>query len=177
MNKPGACRYGVKGPDTTGKGAHPRAPRDSTTEHPTADTSSYDQSHQPDEDEAETRESEGLPQTPSSSSSAPGGSTRASAPRPRRQFESTASGEPKWPDWTRFDVQASLKRLRSYNPRVVTTELRKLHLRWWHAKEPTMRAILSAAGLDEARLSLIKPIVDTCRECRCWQRPGKKNIQ
>ena len=39
-----------------------------------------------------------------------------------------------------------------------------------------MRAILSAAGLDEARLSLIKPIVDTCRECRCWQRPGNKNI-
>ena len=39
-----------------------------------------------------------------------------------------------------------------------------------------MRAILSAAGLDEARLSLIKPIVDTCRECRCWQRPGNKNV-
>ena len=58
---------------------------------------------------------------------------------------------------------------------MVTRELRKLHLRWWHAKEHKMRAILSAAGIDETRLGLIGPIVDTCRECRAWQRPGDRN--
>jgi hypothetical protein len=51
-------------------------------------------------------------------------------------------------------------------------ELRKLHLRWWHAREPKMRNILQAAGVDEARLTLIKSIIDTCRECRAWQKRG-----
>ena len=162
------CRYGVKIPDTARTGAHPRAPRERTTEHPSADSSTYDQSLPRDEQEDEA--------AGASSSTGPGERSRAFAPRHRRQFTDTAAGEPKWPDWTRFVVQASLKRLRSYDPKVITTELRKLHLRWWHASEYTMRKILSAAGLDEARLSLIKPIVDSCRECRCWARPDNKNI-
>ena len=37
-----------------------------------------------------------------------------------------------------------------------------------------MRTILQAAGIDEARLALIKPVVDTCRECRAWQK--KTNV-
>ena len=56
---------------------------------------------------------------------------------------------------------------------IVQRELRKMHLRWWHASEPRMRTILQAAGLDESRLKMIKSVVDTCRECRAWQRPGK----
>ena len=35
-----------------------------------------------------------------------------------------------------------------------------------------MREILHAAGIDEARLKLIKPIIDTCRECRAWAQRG-----
>ena len=35
-----------------------------------------------------------------------------------------------------------------------------------------MRHILSSAGLDNVRLDMIKPIVDTCRECRAWQKRG-----
>jgi len=35
-----------------------------------------------------------------------------------------------------------------------------------------MRTLLQAAGLDEARLAMIKPIVDTCRECRAWAKRG-----
>ena len=76
------------------------------------------------------------------------------------------------PDWTRFNVQFSLRNLRSYDPGVVQRELRKLHLRWWHAREPKMRTILQLAGIDEVRLAMIKPIVDTCRECRAWQKRG-----
>ena len=51
-------------------------------------------------------------------------------------------------------------------------ELRKLHLRWWHASEPKTRQVLQSAGIDEVRLLMIKPIVDTCRECRVWQKRG-----
>ena len=35
-----------------------------------------------------------------------------------------------------------------------------------------MRTILQAGGIDEVRLALIKPIVDTCRECRAWEKRG-----
>ena len=39
-----------------------------------------------------------------------------------------------------------------------------------------MRTILTAAGLDEVRLAMIKSIVDTCRECRAWQKRGNEVI-
>ncbi len=35
-----------------------------------------------------------------------------------------------------------------------------------------MRTLLGAAGIDEVRLAMIKPVVDTCRECRAWQKRG-----
>ena len=35
-----------------------------------------------------------------------------------------------------------------------------------------MRTLLQAALIDETRPSFIKPIVDTCRECRAWQTRG-----
>jgi len=35
-----------------------------------------------------------------------------------------------------------------------------------------MRVILQAAGIDTIRLDMIKAIVDTCRECRAWQKRG-----
>ena len=35
-----------------------------------------------------------------------------------------------------------------------------------------MRHILQAAGVDSVRLDMSKGVVDTCRECRAWQKPG-----
>jgi len=35
-----------------------------------------------------------------------------------------------------------------------------------------MRQLLHAAGIDEVRLAMIKQVVDTCRECRAWQKTG-----
>ena len=78
----------------------------------------------------------------------------------------------KYPDWTRFDVQSSLRNMRSDVPSVVLRELRKLHLRWFHAKEPKMRLILSKMGLDNTRLALIKGVCDSGRECRAWEKPS-----
>eukprot|EP00959_Pyramimonas_sp_CCMP1952_P356479 7465434-Pyramimonas_sp.AAC.1 len=45
---------------------------------------------------------------------------------------------PRLPDWSRYDVHFTLPNLRSLDPSVVTRELRKLQLRWFHAKEPQM---------------------------------------
>ena len=58
----------------------------------------------------------------------------------------------------------------------IRSVLRKLHLRWWHATEPKVQTILQAAGIDGARLELIKLIVDTCREGRAWQKQGNEII-
>ena len=55
-------------------------------------------------------------------------------------------------------------------------EIRKLHLRWWHASKSSMTRILSAAGLSKEVLDLVPDIVDTCKECRKWQRPGNETI-
>ena len=55
-------------------------------------------------------------------------------------------------------------------------ETKKLHLRWWHASATKMEELLRRVGVDEARLKFIKPIVDTCRECRAWLTPKPRTI-
>ena len=46
------------------------------------------------------------------------------------------------------------------------TELRKLHLRWWHATKEEMLRVLRAANIEQSTLDLIPTIVNNCRECR-----------
>ena len=92
--------------------------------------------------------------------------------KPPSSAEAEEVGEENPPDWTRFDIKVSLKNLCSNNMNVVRTELRKLHLRWWHASEPKMHHVLRNVGIEPKRLAMIKAIVDTCRECRAWQPAG-----
>ena len=75
-------------------------------------------------------------------------------------------------DWTAFDINQSMRMLRTGTDAQITRELRKLHIRWWHATRTQMEKILHAAGVPREVLQRIPAIVDTCRECRAWQRPG-----
>ena len=170
------CRFASRGAPDTRSGAYPRDPRTIQTDHPTAQASSYDAALNADPSSS----SSGPHEDPSSLAHGnvagrPHGSLDSSQ-RTRRVFADTGSGSARLPEWNRFDIQVSLRNLRSFNKTVVQKELRKLHLRWWHAREPKMRTILSIAGLDETRLAMIKAIVDTCRECRAWQRRGNEVI-
>ena len=101
---------------------------------------------------------------------------RNSATRHRRTFQDAAVGQEKPADWTRFDISRSLRALAAGSPAVQRKELRKLHLRWWHASKESMRRVLSAAGLSAQVLNEIANIVDTCRECRMWSRPANETI-
>ena len=49
-------------------------------------------------------------------------------------------------------------------------ELRKLHLRWWHATRSDLANILQAAGVPQSALDLIPDMIGTCLECRAWQK-------
>eukprot|EP00959_Pyramimonas_sp_CCMP1952_P401107 8404871-Pyramimonas_sp.AAC.1 len=69
--------------------------------------------------------------------------------------------------------RSGLQNLRSLDPSVITRELRQLHLRWFHAKEPQMILVSTKAGLDNVRLNRIKGVCDTCRGCRAWGKPGR----
>ena len=187
------CKFADRGAPPR-SGAHPRDPRRKATTHPSAEASSVDAiaeaadtsvAGEPAPSTAADTSVAGKP-APSASSTGPHedpasidytkGPTSVRGPdgyqRVRRTYTDAGTGPTRLPDWTRFNIQVSLKSLRSYNPAVVQKELRKLHLRWWHAKEPKMRLILSTAGIDEVRLAMIKPIVDTCRECRAWEKRG-----
>ena len=98
------------------------------------------------------------------------------APRSRRAVQDAGSGPENPADWTRYDISRSLKVLRTGSERAVLVELRKLHLRLWHAGRQSMTAILRAAGLSNKVLDLIPSVIETCRECRNWQ-PPKPNTQ
>ena len=58
---------------------------------------------------------------------------REYAERHRRTYRDANEGTEKPADWTRFNVSRSLRALSSGAPGVKRRELRKLHLRWWHA--------------------------------------------
>ena len=79
-------------------------------------------------------------------------------------------------DWTRFDVNQSLRLLRSQNPSVVLKEVRKLHLRWWHAGREAMNTIFHSVGLPPSIEKTVAEVISTCRECRAWALP-KPDVQ
>ena len=97
-------------------------------------------------------------------------------PRVRRTFQESGIGSENPSDWSRFDVTRSLTALRSHNKAVVLRELRKLHLRWWHAPNKSMTNLIKNAGLPNEVLQEIPNIVNTCRECRAWQSKGRDTI-
>ena len=75
-------------------------------------------------------------------------------------------------DWTSFDVHKSLRLLKTGDLAQQRQDIRKLHLRWWHATRKQMETTLKAAGAGQDILGMIPGIVDTCRECRAWQARG-----
>ena len=75
-------------------------------------------------------------------------------------------------DWTSFDVHKSRRLLKTGDAAQQRQELRKLHLRWWHATRKQMETELKVAGAGQDILGMIPSIVETCRECRAWQDRG-----
>ena len=77
-------------------------------------------------------------------------------------------------DWRDFNVKDSIRNLGSADASniQIVLELRKLHIRWWHATRTSMEKILKAAGIKPSIIALVPRIIDTCRQCRAYQRPG-----
>ena len=93
--------------------------------------------------------------------------------RPRASYPEEVPGPEAPRDWTRFDIGSSLAVLRHGSHAACLRELRKLHLRWWHAPQKQMRDLLAAVGLPQRILDMATTVVKTCRECRQWELPGK----
>ena len=87
---------------------------------------------------------------------------------PRIRTADAAAGDPPIVDWTAFDVTGCLRALRTGSEAELRRVLRRLHLRWWHARASSMHKILKAAGVLTSALNLIHEIVDSCRQCREW---------
>ena len=104
-------------------------------------------------------------------------SSGASAPAGSREREdlgsATSSSDPRDTDWTKWSIGASLQVLRQGSEAATLRELRRLHLRWWHASATQMRNHLAAAGLPQSILNACEHIVKTCKQCRVWQKPGR----
>ena len=75
-------------------------------------------------------------------------------------------------DWTKFDLQSSLRELISGTEAQKRRMVRKLHLRWWHCGTTTLARLLKAAGAPADVLDMVPEVVDTCRICRAWAKPS-----
>ena len=80
------------------------------------------------------------------------------------------------PEWTSWDLGAALRSLRSDNQALQNRALRRLHIRLFHATSAQMISVLKAAGVSSSVLQLVAPIVETCKICHAWQRPGHRSI-
>ena len=90
-----------------------------------------------------------------------------------RAVARAAGGSP-GSDWTSFDVNYSLRMLRTGTEAQQRREIKNLHIRWWHATRVQMERVLNAAGVPREVLEMVPDVVDTCRECRAWQRPKQE---
>ena len=180
---PGECRFGDHDTRHTGRarqGHHPRDGRRAASAEPTS-------SMAPDpaaDIEVEVPVAEALPRSEEppdeeaveverSGGSGPSG-TRA-PPRERRTWRSVEAQAGTGPEWSSFDLGRALQLLRSYNEAVVRRTLRTLHIRWFHASAEKMAKLLAAAGAPGDTVKLVHDIVDTCRVCRAYKRPGPAN--
>eukprot|EP00973_Karenia_brevis_P086590 12006785-Karenia_brevis.AAC.1 len=66
--------------------------------------------------------------------------------------------------------------LNSPDDEVVRRTLRRLHVRFWHAPTQRLSELLRHAGAPSAAMDKVKGIVDTCRVCRMWTRPGPRSM-
>eukprot|EP00439_Symbiodinium_sp_Y106_P057262 s2270_g8.t1 len=93
-------------------------------------------------------------------------------PRVRRTYRDAEGQTEDVPDWSTFDVQATMRGLRHGSEADRRRLLRKLHIRWWHCSTDRMQRLLKTAGLPKEILDLVPEITDTCRVCRHWARPS-----
>ena len=92
-------------------------------------------------------------------------------PGPTETGEGTENQE-----WTLFDVGHALKLLHSRDPAVVRRTLRNLHVRFWHAPAKRLSELLQHAGAPADAIKEVNGIVDSCRVCRMWTRPGPRSM-
>ena len=80
------------------------------------------------------------------------------------------------PEWSSFDLGASLRALRSSSRTAQNRALRRLHLRFWHASSQRLSALLETAGVSNEVLKLIPAVCDTCSIRRMWANHGHRSI-
>ena len=117
------------------------------------------------------------------SSSDPAGSAEARSsrgpdlqPRVRRTWAGIGVGATEAPDWSTFGIGRTVRALKVCTPAQARLNLRKLHLRRWHAQVATMDRILKRAGVPKQVCDLIPEIVHTCTSCRAWRRPPPASV-
>ena len=77
--------------------------------------------------------------------------------RVRRTWTDTAVGAPNPNQWIDFDVGKSVRLLRTDREDAIRLVLRKLHIRWWHASELTMKRFLDRVGVSQICLLYTSP--------------------
>jgi hypothetical protein len=80
------------------------------------------------------------------------------------------------PDWSSWDLGRALRTLRGTSTPMHIRTIRQLHLRWWHCPVGRLQTLLKQAGLPPEIVKLAQSVVDTCKVCRLWQRPGDKAV-
>ena len=134
----GECRYPIE-PGHARTGHHPRDPRQPSRQHPSSEISGYDAALSSREDTqaaSSSNRASSSHEQPDQAEDAASSShelRRGRGPdqrqRTRRTFAEREQGDERLPDWSKFNIQISLKNLRSWGAKVNTNELRKLHLR------------------------------------------------
>ncbi len=92
--------------------------------------------------------------------------------RVRRTYQDQGDNPERADDWSNFDIGRVVRLFRANQPSASRLTLRKLHVRWWHASEHTMQRFLNRVGVPQEVLDLIPEVVQTCRVCREWAKPG-----
>lgn len=58
----------------------------------------------------------------------------------------------------------------------IKLRLLKLHVRWLHASDHTLKKLIGRVGVSQKVLGFIPEIAQTCRVCREWTKPGPDHV-
>ena len=130
-------------------------------------------------DEVRTADSENEPASSSTGdgTTAAAGSRGGGGRKALRDSGTQATPLEDGPAWSSFDTKRALRILSAETDRDARMRvLRKLHVRFWHATPEALFLLLKAVGCHAELLKEYRGVVDTCKICRPWVRPGPRAI-
>ena len=86
----------------------------------------------------------------------------------------TGTEGPAAEDFRLFSMSRCWQALKSGDVSRIRLAIKKMHLRWYHARPQYLKSIFTNAGVPKIAIDQVDEVCRACPVCRSWQQPTNK---